>query len=79
MPKTKRQKVKRTVNKLHLWTIILIFLVFCELIVAVSGFVLLRGYLKDKPDLYVDDFFSPESSNIYDREGNLLQERRARR
>ena len=68
----KTKKPKRTVNKLHLWTIILMFLVACELIVGVAGLFMLFGYLRDKPDLYVDDFFSPESSNIYDKNGDLI-------
>ena len=68
----KTTKPKRKVNKLNLWTLILAFLVICEFIVCLVGFVILHGYLKEKPDLYVDDFFSPESSNIYDKDGNLI-------
>ena len=66
------RKAKRKINKLNLWTLILVFLVFCELIVGLAGLIVLRGYLKEKPELYVDDFFSPESSNIYDKNGDLI-------
>lgn len=79
MTTQKRKTVKRTkprskrkINKLHLWTFLLGFLVVCELIVGMVGAGMLYSMAKDKPQLNIDDFFSPESSHIYDRNGTLI-------
>ena len=68
----KKKKKKRKVNRLNLWTLILGIIVMCELIVGLTGTVMLASMLKDKQDLNVDDFFSAESSHIYDKDGNLI-------
>ncbi len=68
----KKKKKKRKVNRLNLWTLILGIIVICELIVGLTGTVMLASMLKDKQDLNVDDFFSAESSHIYDKDGNLI-------
>ncbi len=66
------RRKRRRVNKLRLWTLILMVLVVCELICVCAGLIMYGKWTKDKPTLEVDDFFSQESSHIYDRSGNLI-------
>ena len=69
---TNKKRKKRKVNALNLWTLILSIIVICELIVGITGSVLLMKMMNGKPDLVVDDFFSAESSHIYDKNGDLI-------
>ena len=69
---TNKKRKKRKVNTLNLWTLILSIIVICELIVGITGSVLLMKMMNGKPDLVVDDFFSAESSHIYDKNGDLI-------
>ncbi len=66
------KRVKRKVNRLHLWTLILAFLVAVELIAGAAGVFTVRSMLKEEPTLAVDDFFSPESTHVFDRYGNQI-------
>ena len=43
-----------------------------EMIVGAAGLFLIGNMLQNKPKLVVDDFFSAESSHIYDRNGTLI-------
>ena len=65
-----KKKPKRRINKRNLWTMILIILVSLEMIVATVGMVVLHRMVQNEPTLVVDDFFSAESSHIYDKDGN---------
>ena len=67
-----KKKTGRQVNKLNLWTLILMFVVFCELVAFCVGGIALKVMLRDRPQLVISDFFSPESSHIYDKDGNLI-------
>lgn len=67
-----KRKPKRRINKRNLWTLILAVLAFFELIGVAAGFVIFGKMLQDKPVLSVDDFFSQESSHIYDKDGNQI-------
>ncbi|MBP3890730.1 MAG: transglycosylase domain-containing protein [Solobacterium sp.] len=73
-PKQTKKKAssRRKVNRLHLWTVILAFLVVLELLVATFGIFWLNSMLKNRPEIIIDDFFSAESSHIYDRNGTLI-------
>ena len=71
-PKRRKRKSRRRINKRNLWTLILIFLICVEMIVGAVGIAVLGRMMKGKPTLIVDDFFSPESSRIYDRNGTLI-------
>ena len=42
------------------------------MIVGAAGLFLIGNMLQNKPKLVVDDFFSAESSHIYDRNGTLI-------
>jgi penicillin-binding protein 1A len=42
------------------------------MIFGTIGLVTLGNMLQNKPTLNVDDFFSPESSHIYDKDGNQI-------
>ena len=68
----KKRKVKRRVNKRNLWIVILVILICFEMIISAVGIAVLGSMLRGKPALVVDDFFSPESSHIYDRNGTLI-------
>lgn len=68
----KKRKGRRRINRRNLWTLILIVLIAWELIMTSIGVAVLGSMLKNKPRLVVDDFFSPESSHIYDRNGTLI-------
>ncbi len=65
-------KHHRKLNALNIWTMILLILVIAEIITAIFGLHLVNSMLADKPQLSVDDFFSQESSHIYDKDGNLI-------
>ena len=65
-------KHRRKLNALNIWTMILLILVIAEIITAIFGLHLVNSMLADKPQLSVDDFFSQESSHIYDKDGNLI-------
>ena len=69
---TNKKRKKRKVNALNLWTLVLSIIVICELIVGLTGSVMLMKMMNGKPDLVVDDFFSAESSHIYDKNGDLI-------
>ena len=71
-PKRRKRKSRRRINKRNLWILILMFLICVELIVSTVGIAVLGRMMKGKPTLIVDDFFSPESSRIYDRNGTLI-------
>ena len=51
---------------------ILVILICFEMIISAVGIAVLGSMLRGKPALVVDDFFSPESSHIYDRNGTLI-------
>ena len=74
-PKTsasKKRRSKRRVNRRNLWTVILIVMICLEMIAGAAGLFLVGNMLQNKPKLVVDDFFSAESSHIYDRNGTLI-------
>lgn len=70
--KRTRSRRRRRVNRRNLWTLILIVMICAEMIVAAAGVVVIGSMMKSKPKLIVDDFFSPESSRIYDCNGTLI-------
>lgn len=72
MSTNKPVKHKRSVNKRNLWTLILIVLVSLEMLVAVIGMVAIHKMVQTEPTLVLDDFFSQESSHIYDMNGNEI-------
>ena len=67
-----RHKSSRKINKRNLWCLILVCAVLLEMIFGTIGLVTLGNMLQNKPTLNVDDFFSPESSHIYDKDGNQI-------
>ncbi len=54
------------------WTLVLIFFLFLELFSGLIGVFALNRMKRNEPDLIIDDFFSQESSHIYDRNGTLI-------
>ncbi len=63
---------RRTINKQNLWTLILLFFVVLEMIIATIGTFKLAHMIKEEPKLSLDDFFSLESSHIFDKDGNQI-------
>ena len=68
-PKTKKKKDKVSVACTVVYTIIII-----GVIGLVFGLVLTFTMLRNKPDLNVDEFVSKQSSQIYDRDNELISE-----
>ncbi len=68
----RKRRTKRKVNTRNLWTVIFVICISLEIIVASIGMYLLHGMLETKPELNVDDFFSAESSHIYDKDGRQI-------
>ncbi|MCH4207501.1 MAG: penicillin-binding protein [Solobacterium sp.] len=65
-------KKSRKLNKRNLWTIILVVLVCIEMTVCVTGLVILKSMLDTEPTLNISDFYTTESSHIYDKDGNEI-------
>ena len=63
---------RRRVNKLAVLTLILIFFILLELLGGLVGVIMLNRMKQGEPELVIDDFFSQESSHIYDRNGTLI-------
>lgn len=70
--KEKRRKQRKRLRRRKIWTAIFLIGIVLEMIVASVGLYTIYGMAKDKPDLSVDDFFSSESSHIYDKDGNQI-------
>ena len=54
------------------WTLVLIFFLFLELFSGLIGVFAVNRMRRNEPELIIDDFFSQESSHIYDRNGTLI-------
>ncbi len=54
------------------WTLVLVFFIFLELFSGLIGVFALNRMKKNEPQLIIDDFFSQESSHIFDRNGTLI-------
>lgn len=63
---------KRKFHGLRFVTLLLAILVGFELVFGTIGIVGLETMLKDEPELNRDDFFSQESTLIYDKDGNQI-------
>ncbi len=63
---------KRKINKRNLLVIILVICTALELIVGSAGLIVMSSMLKSKPELDVNDFFSNESSRVFDKDGNQI-------
>ena len=68
----KRRRHSRTVNMAAVWTLVLVFCICFELFATLIGTFSLNRMVKKEPDLNISDFFSQESSHIYDRNGTLI-------
>ena len=55
---TNKKRKKRKVNALNLWTLILSIIVICELIVGITGSVLLMKMMNGKKERELVDFTS---------------------
>lgn len=67
-----KKKHKRKINKKNLITMIVSIIVVLCIIVGSIGLVVMANMLQGKPDLVVENFISPESSRIYDANGELI-------
>ena len=67
-----KKKHKRKINKKNLITMIVSIIVVLCIIVGSIGLVVMANMLQGKPDLVVENFVSPESSRIYDANGELI-------
>lgn len=70
--KKKPTNGKRKFHGLRFITILLAIVVGFELIFGTVAVVGIQTMLKDEPELDVDDFFSQESTLVYDKDGNLI-------
>lgn len=63
---------KRKFHGLRFLTILLAVILGFEVVLGTVAVVGIQTMLKDEPELDVDDFFSQESTLIYDKDGNLI-------
>ncbi len=68
-PSSKKKKKLKIYNFLIM--LLMVFLVL-ETVAAAAGLSMLSNMLSGKPDLVVEDFFSPESSRVFDMNGELI-------
>ncbi len=69
-----KPKVKRKINKVNLWAVIISCVAIIGLICLTIGLIVIVGMLKSKPELDVSEFTNSESSVIYDEDGNQIAE-----
>ena len=70
----KNDKPKRKLDKVKVAATVVYTIIGIGVIGLVVGLFLTFTMLKDKPDLNVDEFVSKQSSQIYDRNGELISE-----
>ena len=71
-PNKKPKNGKKKFHGLRFATFILAILVGFELVLGTVAVVGIEMMLKDEPELNTDDFFSQESTLIYDKDGNQI-------
>ena len=69
-----KPKVKRKLNKVNLWAVIVSCVAIIGLVCLTIGLIVIVGMLKSKPELDVSEFTNSESSVIYDEDGNQIAE-----
>lgn len=67
-----KRKHKKKINKKNLFTMIIATIAALSIIVGSIGLIVMANMLQGKPELVVEDFISPESSRIYDANGELI-------
>ena len=67
-----KRKHKKKINKKNLFTMIIAIIAALSIIVGSIGLIVMANMLQGKPELVVYDFISPESSRIYDANGELI-------
>ena len=74
-PAAKKKTVKRRkINAKNMATIIVSIIVVLGLIGGSAGMVVLGSMLKDAPKIDINNFESKESTQILDKDGNLIQD-----
>lgn len=68
------KKKKRKVNTKNMLTIIVSVIVVLGLIGASGGMIVIASMIKDAPAINIDNFESKESTQILDKDGNLIQD-----
>ncbi|MCI5774366.1 MAG: penicillin-binding protein [Erysipelotrichaceae bacterium] len=67
-----KKKHKKKINKKNLFTIIIACIAASCVVIGSIGLIVMANMLQGKPELIVDNFISPESSRIYDANGELI-------
>ena len=70
--KTNTKHHKRKLNVKNVLVLIISIILVVGIIGAGCGLVIISNMLQSKPELIVENFVSPESSKIYDKDGNLI-------
>lgn len=70
----KVKKPKRKVDKVRLWATIVSGIVLVGFVCLVVGLLVMFNMLKDKPEVTLDSFQNQESTEIYDKNGNVIAE-----
>ena len=71
---TKVESPKKVKKKRSVLAIVLTIIASLMIACFIAGLIVLAILLKDKPELNPDDLISPESSTIYDRDGEIIAE-----
>ena len=72
--KKNNDKPKRKLDKVRVAATVVYGIIGIGLVGLIVGLFLTFSMLQDKPDLNVDEFVSKQSSQIYDRNGELVSE-----
>ena len=74
-PAAKKKTVKRRkINAKNMATIIVSVIVVLGLIGGSAGMVMIGSMIKDAPKIDINNFESKESTQILDKDGNLIQD-----
>ena len=71
---TKVESPKKVKKKRSVLAIVLTVIASLMIACLIAGLIVFAILLKDKPELNPDDLISPESSTIYDRDGEIIAE-----
>ena len=74
MTNIKEKKPKKKISKTNLFAGIIVAILTIGIICLCMGLVVLTGMLKDRPQLNTEDFVSEQSSQIFDKDGELIAE-----
>ena len=74
MANIKEKKPKKKISKTNIFAGIIVVILTIGIICLCIGLVVMTSMLKDRPQLNTEDFVSEQSSQIFDKDGELIAE-----